>query len=47
VLISVPRNACQFYEFYRADELIAVGRERASRALDELATTRSRGCNDG
>jgi NTE family protein len=34
VLIEIPRNACAFYEFYRAEELIALGTERATRALD-------------
>ncbi|MCK9539659.1 patatin-like phospholipase family protein [Dokdonella sp.] len=26
LLVSIPRNACAFYEFYRADELITLGR---------------------
>ena len=29
VLIEVPRNACGFFEFWKAGELIALGRERA------------------
>ena len=33
VLIEVPRNACGFFEFWKAEELIALGRERASRAF--------------
>jgi len=33
VLIEIPRNACGFFEFWKADELIALGRERASQAL--------------
>lgn len=34
MLIRVPRDACDFYEFWRADELIRVGREATERALD-------------
>jgi NTE family protein len=33
VVIDVPRDACLFYEFYRAEELIALGRDCAERAL--------------
>jgi NTE family protein len=33
VVIDVPRDACLFYEFYRAEELIALGRERAREVL--------------
>lgn len=33
VLIEVPRNACGFFEFWRAEELIALGRERAALAF--------------
>lgn len=33
VTIDIPRNACLFHEFWRADELIALGRERAARAV--------------
>jgi len=36
VLIRVSKNSCRFYEFYRAAELIAVGRAAAKKALDEL-----------
>jgi NTE family protein len=39
VLIEIPRNACGFFEFWRADELIALGRERASQALDRYHST--------
>ncbi len=31
--VQVPRNACGFHEFWRAAELIALGRERAAQAL--------------
>ena len=33
LVIVVPRNASAVYEFYRASELIELGRERAARAL--------------
>jgi NTE family protein len=33
LLITVPRNACAFYEFHRAEELIEIGRRRAREAL--------------
>jgi NTE family protein len=33
LVIEVPRNASAVYEFYRASELIDLGRERAERAL--------------
>jgi len=33
IVIDVPRDASLFYEFYRAEELIALGRECAQRAL--------------
>jgi NTE family protein len=33
LVIEIPRNASAVYEFYRASELIALGRERTERAL--------------
>lgn len=33
LLITIPRNACAFYEFQRASELIALGRLRTREAL--------------
>jgi NTE family protein len=33
VLIKIPRNACGFFEFWRAEEMIALGRQRAAAAL--------------
>ncbi len=33
LLITIPRNACAFYEFHRADELIELGRLRTREAL--------------
>ena len=29
----IPRNACGFFEFWRAEELIALGRDRAAQAF--------------
>lgn len=34
ILISVPRRACRFFEFYRATEMIQLGRIIAREALD-------------
>jgi NTE family protein len=33
LLIQIPRNACAFYEFHRAEELIEIGRLRTRDAL--------------
>jgi len=33
LMIEVPRNACGFFEFWRAEELIALGRARAAQAF--------------
>ena len=33
LLITIPRNACAFYEFHRAEELIEIGRRRTREAL--------------
>jgi NTE family protein len=33
LLITIPRNACAFYEFHRAEELIEIGRGRTREAL--------------
>jgi NTE family protein len=33
VTIEIPRNACGFFEFWRAEELIGLGRDRAARAF--------------
>jgi NTE family protein len=35
VTVEIPRNACGFYEFWRAEELIALGRERAAQAFEK------------
>ena len=34
LLIRIPRDACQFYEFWRGKELIAIGRQATEKALD-------------
>lgn len=34
LVIRIPRDACLFYEFWRAKELIAIGRIEADKALD-------------
>ena len=33
VMVEIPANACGFLEFWRAGELIALGRERTARAF--------------
>jgi len=35
LVIEIPRDACQFYEFWRAKELIEIGRREARKALDK------------
>jgi NTE family protein len=35
VIVEIPRNACGFFEFWRAEELIALGRERAALAFTQ------------
>jgi NTE family protein len=37
LLIEIPRTTCRSLDFHRADEVIAVGRELASGALDSLS----------
>lgn len=34
LVIRIPRDACQFYEFWRVRELVAIGRSEADKALD-------------
>lgn len=36
LVIRIPRDACQFYEFWRARELIELGRRQADKALDAV-----------
>lgn len=40
VIVEVPRNSGSIYEFYRADELIELGRERAARAMQPYVAAR-------
>lgn len=35
-VIDVPRDACSFFEFHRAEEMADLGYEKTTRALDEL-----------
>ncbi len=37
VTVQIPRDACAYHEFWRAEEMIALGRERAARAFGEGA----------
>ena len=34
VVVRIPRDACLFYEFWRAKEVIEIGRIEAEKALD-------------
>ena len=34
VLIEIPKTSCRFYEFYRAKEMIDIGREAAKHVMD-------------
>jgi NTE family protein len=36
VIVDIPRNACGFFEFWRAEELIELGRERAAQAFAKI-----------
>ncbi|MEM7763757.1 MAG: patatin-like phospholipase family protein [Pseudomonadota bacterium] len=40
MVISLPRDLCQFWEFDRADEVIEVGYERAAIAIEEYEALR-------
>jgi len=42
ILINVPKRVCRFFEFYKAPELIALGREIASDTLDRYEAERKR-----
>jgi NTE family protein len=33
VIVEIPRNSCSYHEFWRAKELIALGRERTAQAF--------------
>lgn len=34
ILIKVPRDSCEFHEFWRTEHMVAIGREAATRAFD-------------
>ncbi len=36
VMVEIPRDACGYLEFWRAEEMIALGRERAASAFAEI-----------
>lgn len=36
LVIKIPRDACSFFEFHRAEEMAELGYERACKALDEM-----------
>jgi NTE family protein len=36
VMVDIPRDACGFYEFWRAEELIQLGRERTAQAFAKV-----------
>lgn len=40
ITVEIPRNACGFYEFWRAEQLIALGYERTARAFAALGSER-------
>lgn len=44
VTVLVPRDACGFFEFWRAEELIALGRERAAQAFAKAGLGDEGGC---
>ena len=41
VVIEVPRNACGFFDFWKAEALIALGRERTASAFASFEAARS------
>lgn len=36
LVVKIPRDACSFFEFHRAEEMAELGYERACKALDEM-----------
>ena len=42
ILINVPKRVCRFFEFYKAPELIALGREIARDTLDRYEEQQGR-----
>ncbi|MDK9557744.1 patatin-like phospholipase family protein [Marinobacter sp. M216] len=41
LLVNVPKNACRSYDYHKAPELIQLGRERMSAALDRFEANRN------
>lgn len=41
LLVNISKNACRSYDYHKAPELIALGRERMSAALDRFEKTRN------
>lgn len=41
LIINIPKNICDFYDFDEAKEVIEIGREIAQKKLDEFHQTRS------
>ena len=39
VSVEIPRNACGYIEFWRAQEMIALGRERTARGFAGLVSS--------
>jgi len=37
MVIELPRNVCNFYEFHRAQEMINIGREKTKEVLASYA----------
>ncbi|WP_372965505.1 patatin-like phospholipase family protein [Marinobacter sp.] len=41
LLVNIPKNACRSYDYHKAPELIRLGRERMTAALDRFEESRS------
>ncbi len=41
LLVNIPKNACRSYDYHKAPELIQLGRERMSAALDRFEANRN------
>lgn len=42
MLVGIPKDACRFYEFHRAAEMIELGREITRKQMEKLESTRMR-----
>ena len=36
IIINIPKDACRFFEFEKADEMIEIGRSKAGETLSHL-----------